>query len=162
MKLYKASGTIYHYSALNQVCLKPFLPQTVTLKYYFLLPIFYCCWSHVSQVLPFKPTVSADNVFVDSCLPPPFWCLPEDHSHIGNITDVRGTGDLRFIISTSWLKSLGRLWLREGEGLISGHMCPEPCLFPSFYSSVRFWEIIYLGNNVSFSVVSDSQQLYRL
>ena len=128
---------MYRYSALLQLCLKPSLPYS-PVQIYFLLPIFYCCWSHVSQVLPFKPTVSADNVFVDSCLPPPFWCLPEDHSHIGNITDVRGTGDLRFIISTSWLKSLGRLWLREGEGLISGHMWLEPHLFSSFYYLLGF------------------------
>ena len=94
----------------------------------------------------FSPTIQTQskswlNTFVDSHLSPSFWWLLEGHlsshylrDHIGNITDIKALEE--FISLTSWLGSLGSLWLREVEGFIQGYIWHEPHLFSSFISSL--------------------------
>ena len=63
------------------------------------------------QLPPFKSTGSPENTFVNSCLPPPIWCLLEGHT---NTLETKQTSkpqeSLEVIILTSLLECLGRLW----------------------------------------------------
>ena len=91
--------------------LKSSLPQKFLFKYISRFLFFVFIEAGVIQLLPFKSTGSPENTFINSCLPPPIWCLLKGHT---TTLETKQTSkpqeSLEVIILTSLLESLGRLW----------------------------------------------------